>query len=53
MLTFIIGTVILALFYGLAWHNQPARELEHTQNSPLQESAKPGACGHAHTKQTL
>jgi hypothetical protein len=26
MLILVIATTVLALFYGLLWHNQPARE---------------------------
>jgi hypothetical protein len=33
MLTLIIGAVVLAVLYGLAWHNQPSKE---------RETARPG-----------
>ncbi len=37
MLSFIIGAVILALFYGLSWHNQPARDHETEPEAPVQQ----------------
>jgi hypothetical protein len=34
--TILIGTMVLAVFYGLAWHNKPAMSarLTHKDNKP-------------------
>jgi len=31
MFTLIITTAVLAVLYGLAWHNQPAKERENAR----------------------
>lgn len=43
MLTLLIGTTVLALFYGLAWHNQPAHE--HQQTRATADVRRDGATG--------
>jgi len=33
MFTLIVTTTVMAVLYGLAWHNQPAKEPVHTRRT--------------------
>ena len=39
-MTQLVTLALLAVLYGLAWHNQPANERDHTQQEPGTHSPK-------------
>ena len=45
MLTLICATTLLALFYGLAWHNQPANQREGARQGDNQSEELRAALG--------
>ena len=35
MFTLLVTTTVLTVLYGLAWHNQPAKERDHDERGGL------------------